>query len=132
MREVKGTRLMNVAMSTLYSEGFWVPSLRGAQLGRMVQGFTKEFQWCAWLAEQRGLNRFSITPKLHMLAHQALDLVEQSASAEWAINPLATANQMQEDFVGRPCRLSRRVHPCRLHLRVLQRTLVAAHMELVV
>ena len=60
-----------------------------------------------------------------MIDHHAHTMVTQAAMSTWVENPLSTANQMQEDYIGRPSRLSRRVHASRLHTRVLQRSLLA-------
>ena len=66
-------------------------------------------------------------PKLHFIHHESLKLIHCPAHAKWCINPLATSDQMQEDFVGRPSRLSRRVSAQQIHLRVAQRSLISAY-----
>ena len=55
---------------------------------------------------------------------------ERSERAEedkttWTVNPLAESVQMQEDWIGRPSRLSRRVCPKLIHRRVCQRSLIS-------
>ena len=126
MCEAECTCLMNVFISTLYSEGFWIPSERGLQLGKMLSKFLNLYGQSAVESHARGLNRFRHIPKGHMLDHTARTMQDQARSAEWIENPLSTANQQQEDYIGRPCRLSRRVHAARLHTRVLQRSLIAS------
>ena len=65
-----------------------------------------------------------MTPKHHMIAHDAHGLLTQSAHFDWAENPISRTNQMQEDYIGRPSRLSRRVSTRSLHGSVLLRSLI--------
>ena len=69
-------------------------------------------------------------PKLHYMSHVALDMQEEGSKCKWAINCLAFSVQLQEDFVGRPSRLSRRVDIRRAHRNVIHRSLVLANQEL--
>ena len=123
--KVKGTRLVNVFISVLYAEGFWVPARRGRRLASILQSFLLIYQECAGEALKRSMNRYPLVPKSHMLAHCAFQMMYEAQRGDWIMNPLSTANQQQEDFIGRPCRLSRRVHLRRIHLRVIQRSLLA-------
>ena len=125
--KAKGTVTMNQYISVLYGEGFWIPAPRGEKLGHMLESYMLAYQACAYEAVLRGMSRFPMVPKAHMLAHTADEMIEQSKRGAWIINPLAAANQQQEDFIGRPCRLSRRVSVRSLHLRVIQRSLLACH-----
>ena len=79
---------------------------------------------CARLCHAQGFNRFSLVPKLHFIHHTALEVIHQSARASWAVNPLALSVQQQEDWVGRPSRVSRRVNPRKLMDRLADRTLI--------
>ena len=118
---------MNIILSVLYGEGYWIPPARAKQLGLMLRNFLMIYQECAYECLQRRLNRFILVPKIHMMAHPAEELIRDGERGLWSINPLATSNQQQEDFIGRPCRLSRRVHPKRLHTRVMERSLLASY-----
>ena len=122
--QVTATRLMNTVISILYNEGFWIKANLARDLGKMLYKFLACYQTLCKESLKRHVNRFSLTPKCHMLAHTAAELVQQSSVAEWAISPLATANQIQEDYIGRPARLSRRVHQLKLHTRVMERSLL--------
>ena len=130
MIQARAAALINTFISVLYSEGFWVRSRRAHVLGRMLRAFLLLYQKCARECWARGMNRFALVPKAHMLSHTAEDLIDQADKASWVINPLSTSNQQQEDYIGRPCRLSRRVHACKLHTRVLERSLLAAYQAL--
>lgn len=68
--------------------------------------------------------RFSLVPKLHCFHHFAITMDRDAQRAEWVINPLSTSVQMQEDFIGRPSRVSRRVGVRQLHRNTLYRSLI--------
>lgn len=111
----------------MYFAGFWIPRDQGVRLGKWILTFLQSYHRCAVLAFQAGQNRWPLMPKLHFIHHDALKLIHCPAHAKWCINPLATSDQMQEDFVGRPSRLSRRVSVQQIHLRVAQRSLISAY-----
>ena len=100
--QAKATKIMNVVISVMYSEGFWIRAATACKLGNLLFKFLACYQVCCSECLSRGLNRFSLTPKCHMIAHTADSLIQESRVSDWAQNPVATANQMQEDFVGRP------------------------------
>ena len=97
----------------------------------MLNRFLVLYGRCAAVALERRMDMFTLVPKGHMLDHHAFDLVRQADLGDWVENPLSPANQ-QEDYIGKPCRLSRRVHASKIHLRVLQRSLLATSVQLVV
>ena len=125
-----GTKIMNVLISVLYSEGYWIVDKQAMRLGKLLRKFLRKYQFCAWHTLQLKLNRFMLVPKAHMLSHCAEELIAQAAKAKWVQNPLATSNQVQEDFIGRPSRLSRRVHAGLIHTRVMERSLLASFQNL--
>ena len=63
-------------------------------------------------------------PKFHYLNHTWLSLLTQSKK-RWSLNPIVYSCQMQEDYIGRPSRLSRRCNPRSVSTRVLQRSFAA-------
>lgn len=67
-----------------------------------------------------------MTPKVHMLAHAAYSLRSQAQmpGVQWVCNPLSESNQIQEDFIGRPSRLSRRVGVRQVHTSTMYRVLI--------
>ena len=65
-----------------------------------------------------------MVPKLHYMAHCAIDLRRQADRSRWAMSPLACSVQLQEDFVGRPSRVSRRVNIRRVHRNVICRVMI--------
>ena len=121
---------MNLFFSTLYSEGFWVRRDTALGLAGCCEKFLECYGRCTCVCYQRGIHRFHGTPKCHMLCHFPLRLRAEAQRSFWVVNCLAESVQLQEDFIGRPSRLSRRVSPKSLHLRCLQRYMMAAHHAL--
>ena len=62
-----------------------------------------------------------------MISYQLIQrftiILEQAETCGWAVNPLSEAAQMDEDFIGRPSRLSRRVSSRTVVRRTLERYL---------
>ena len=126
--EAKAIEIMNATLSELYSRGFWLRSDHGKRLGKCLKSFLFCYARCAHLCMCGYVNhtlRFTMIPKVHFMDHIATRMVVDSAKAEWIINPVAESVQMQEDYIGRPARLSRRVNPRLIHQRVLERSLLA-------
>lgn len=114
-------------MSFMYAHGFWIRSHHGEQLGKLLLGFLQAYASCARVCLREQRNRFALIPKLHMVHHTALRLMIDSGRADWVISPLATSAQQQEDFIGKPARLSRRVAAGRLlHTRLMERSLICS------
>ena len=115
----------------MYQSGFWIRSDQGKRLAGLMFQFLTLYSKCAAITLANSKRRFSIVPKLHMMAHSALDLSSQSNKASWAVNPLAMTNQIQEDFIGRPSRISRRVNVRSIHKSLLLRSLIIYKESLV-
>ena len=122
---------MNAAMSFLYSHGYWIPAPLGDQLGKLIIGFTQCYAVCAHVCLRERLNRYPMMPKLHMIYHSGLRVVSEATRGRFVISPLATSVQQQEDYIGKPARLSRRVTATRLlHRRVMDRLLICTMFAL--
>ena len=121
---------MNEYFSFFYCSGFWVKSSKGNRAHSKLFFFLGAYQRLALLCLQAGKNRYQIIPKLHYLSHFALEMRDQASKSDWVVNPLATSVQTQEDFVGRPSRVSRRVDIRRLHKNVISRCLILANRAL--
>ena len=125
-----GTTAMNTAIASLYSEGVFIRRDRAERIGKFWLLFLQKYSMAARLVYAKGKSRFAIVPKLHMLHHGALKLLREAEKAHtngtlWTSNPLSESVQMQEDYIGRPSRLSRRVNPQQIHARVCQRSLIS-------
>lgn len=130
--EAEGVALINACIHGLYHEGVFIPSERAVDLARKGLRFLRLYAELALECFKRSKKRFPLIPKGHFLHHSFLDLLEQSLSNPdgWTVNVLIYACQSQEDFVGRPSRIARRVNPRTTSLRVLQRVFLAVRSKL--
>lgn len=117
-------------LARLYSEGYWIQRDVALRLAGCCEKFLECYGRCTHVCYERGSHRFHGIPKCHMLCHFPLRMRQEAAQSAWIVNPLSESVQLQEDFIGRPSRLSRRVSPKTLHLRCLQRYMVAANHAL--
>ena len=128
--KAKSVVAMNLAMSFMYATGFWIPREQGMHLANLLLTFLQGYTTAAKLCLQSGQHRFGLMPKLHYLHHASNRLRVEARRAEWVINPMSESVQVQEDFIGRPSRLSRRVDVRQLHMRVMERSLIASQQGL--
>ena len=128
--KAEATSVLNKAFALMYSSGFWINSTRAKQLGLSLHFFLGTYHKLAFETHAAGKHRYAFVSKMHCLAHIAVGLKRQSEVAEFAENPLATSVQLQEDFIGRPARLSRRVDLRQIHRNVVSRTLILAQKAL--
>ncbi len=128
--KARGTTAMNLSMSYMYASGFWIPKTEGLRLSSLMMVFLQSYTKCARLCLRDGWHRFGLMPKMHYLHHSAHRLRLEGMKGRWLINPMSESVQLQEDYIGRPSRLSRRVNIRLLHLRVLERSLICAKQSL--
>ena len=100
MSEAKGTQLMNIVLSVLYAEGYWIRGCTAKKMGLMMRSFLLTYQECAYSVCKEWLNRFILVPKAHMISHTAEGLIDDGTRCQWAPSPLATSNQQSEDNIG--------------------------------
>ena len=113
----------------LYHHGAFIPSARALDIGSDGLQFLRLYGELAKISFARKVKRFPLFPKFHYLNHQFLELTEGKAFKH-VPNPLIWAVQMEEDFIGKPSRLARRVSPRTAPQRVLQRTFLAIRSAL--
>lgn len=123
--EATATSAINECVAGLYAESIFIESDKAEHVALQGLLFLRRYAKLAKLAFERKQNRFPLTAKGHFLHHQFLELHSQSRSCRFCVNPLLYANQMSEDFVGKPSRLARRVSPKTTEMRVLQRTFLS-------
>lgn len=121
---------MNAFLAALYAEGYWVKSEVALKASQCLSRFLECYQACTRFCHDEGLNLFQTISKCHMLVHVVHRLAAEASLGKFATNPLAESVQMQEDFIGRPSRLSRRVSPRLVHLRCMQRYRLAAYQAI--
>lgn len=122
--EAAGVSALNKALRTLYRSGCWMQSPKASQVGNQIFAFLGHYAVCASITLTDRKRRFALTPKHHMMCHDAYGLVDQASKHVWCENPMIRTNQIQEDYIGRPSRLSRRVSTRSLHSSVLLRSLI--------
>ena len=91
-------------------------------------GYLLGFMMLAEKAYEAKVPLFPIVSKAHGLDHVFRSLRWQSDISDFAMNPMIYGVQLQEDLIGRSCKLARRVSPRQTVLRTLQRYLEAAHV----
>ena len=70
---------------------------------------------------------FSHMPKGHVMGHIFISVKISALAHDYTLSPLCTSVQMDEDYIGRVSRLSRRTNPGQTVKRVLQRCLIASY-----
>ena len=100
-------------------EGWWIAPYIFAELWPMCPSFF----WC----RIESVFTYAQTSFLH---HESLWLIHAPAEAEWLRNPLSNSVQLQEDYVGKPSRLSRRVAVPQVHKRVMDRSLISSYQAI--
>ena len=113
----------------LYHEEVWIPSNTARVIADKGLLFLRKHGEAIRMAFRSSRNLFLQMPNLHRFHHIGFQLKWQSQSADFAFNPLALSSQCDEDFIGRPSRISRRVHARTVVERTLQRSLEAAYAK---
>lgn len=123
--EAEAVKAINLCLSGLYRSGVFIPSDQAAQIADQGLTFLRLYAEMARMAYSRGQRRFPLVPKGHYLHHTFLSLWYEAQGHQWCTSPLIYAVQMQEDYIGKPSRLARRVSSKTTSLRVLQRSFLA-------
>ena len=123
--------LMNDFLKGLYDAEAWLPASTAQKIAENGFAFLIQYARLARMAYLEGRLLWSLQPKLHCLHHLVIYLFESSVSGHRVLNILCFSTQQDEDFVGRPSRLARRVTPKVLQSchRVLDRYLIATHSQ---
>eukprot|EP00435_Cladocopium_sp_Y103_P060123 s185_g21.t2 len=126
----KSVYAINTAVSFMYANGYWIKSDEARKLSMWIMVFLQGFTTCAEITLREGCQRYALMPKLHFLHHSAWRLLQEARRGRYAVNPLSESVQCQEDYIGRPCRLSRRVDVRLIHSRVMERALICSQEAL--
>lgn len=114
----------------LHREGIWLQKEVAQLMSRCCKTVCRSYMLLATLCHQKGLARFHLEPCLHCFRHFGDDLdqaVQQGCS--YIFSPSAATCEMDEDFVGKICRLSRSTHASSCNKRTIQRYLLRCHVE---
>jgi len=124
---------INQFLLGIYSWEVWIPKDEGKILARVGLKFLKLHGRAAMEAYNANRALYLAMPNLHRLHHIFFDMLWQSSSPQsrCCLNPLTVSTQADEDFIGRPSRLSRRVSPRATVVRTIQRSLQAARSSYV-
>ena len=122
---------MHQFLSGLYKQECWIASEKALELASFGNKFLRKYGEAVRLCFREKRTLFSLMPNLHRVAHIVDDLETQASSTNFALSPLAYSCQAEEDFVGRPSRISRRVSAKKVVMRTLQRSLQTAYSQYV-
>lgn len=95
-----------------YSHGLWLDKHCGRCMYQELKRFLDGYNGCAFLSlHQFQFTGFALKSKLRMMAHEKLDLLRQleNTQSHVVLNVHIFGCEMNEDIVGKLCRLSRRV-----------------------
>ena len=70
-----------------------------------------------------------MVPKIHFLAHVAIEIFNALSNNMPVYNPSVFATQMAEDYVGKMCKMSSHVNPSLIAKRGIEKYLVSARRE---
>ena len=115
---------MDECLRGLYSWELWIPPEEGLALANKGLQFLRLNGRAAVLAHQQSRKVLKHMPNLHRLHHIMWELKCQGAANKYCANPLFLSCQTDEDFIGRPSRVSRRVSARLTIQRTLQRSLI--------
>lgn len=122
---------MDECLRLLFSFELWVPANAARGIASKGLAFLRLNGRAARLAYDSQLRLFLFMPNLHRLHHIWVEVRRQSQITEFVMSPLYASCQADEDYIGRPSRLSRRVSARATILRTLQRSLQAAYAKYV-
>ena len=122
---------MDDCLRLLFSFELWLPAQVAMEIANKGLAFLRLNGRAATYSFDNQLRLFLYMPNLHRLHHIWVEARRQAQTTEWVLSPLVWSCQADEDFIGRPSRLSRRVSPRLVCLRTLQRSLQAAYAKYV-
>lgn len=120
---------INECFSKMYVAPLWIPSDHAKVICN--HGFTYLKMWRE-MAHQAAHERkalFLYNSKIHMLTHILRNLEWEAELAYYTLNPMVWGVQLDEDLIGKACRLARHVssNPYFMVRRSLQRWLIASY-----
>ena len=122
---------INAFVSMLHREKLWIPSARALFIANRGFLFLKYYGQLAYQAFKEGRPMFTFMPNLHRCHHLMFCMKDMALRGPLVLNILTWSCAMEEDFIGRPARLSRRTHARTLMLRVMERALEACYAKYV-
>ena len=124
-------RCIDKFLTGVYSFELWIPASDALPLAANGFGFLKHFGRAVRICHDQSRLLFLQMPNYHRLHHIFHRMREQGRKGPFVLNPLLVSTQSDEDFIGRPSRISRRVNARTIVQRTLQRALLAAYAKYV-
>ena len=123
---------MNAFFRDLYLAEVFIPPAVAIPMAESGLRFLRRFAWLSAQALKLRKALWLLTPKAHVLHHLLLeDTLLPAKQGKAPLNILCHSVQQDEDFIGRPSRLSRKVEPRHASLRCIQRHLESSYSEFV-
>ena len=108
----------------LHNHGLWLERNCAKLLYGHLMLLLRSYKAMARACQEKQIAGFSLVPKFHAIHHVAVSIgTDIRSGAAMVLNPLYAGCEMNEDFVGRLSRLSRKLATKTLTRRVLQRHL---------
>lgn len=124
----EGAVAINKCIRRMYASNVFLTPEESGFLGELAFKFLRRYSSLSAACFRDGKNLFKIMPKHHIIHKIAVQLTDARSRGAPMLNPMACSVQMDEDFIGRPSRLSRRVTPRGLTMeRVLERYLQSTY-----
>ncbi|CAK9052610.1 Uncharacterized protein SCF082_LOCUS28764 [Durusdinium trenchii] len=123
-------KAINIAVTFMYKSGLWLQSTSARRLSDWIFSFLGHYSLLAQLTLNAGKARYPMYPKNHMLCHAAVDLARRAERCEWQLSPLSTACQQEEDFIGKPSKISRFTNIRQAHRSVIWRSMIKIQYSL--
>ena len=114
-----------------FQEQVWVSRSKALELFGHGIAFLRKHGEVAKQAHRAGRSLFLFMPNLHRLHHLFYSLYDDAQVSDQCLNILSLSCQMDEDFFGRPSRVSRRVGVQQVILRTLQRCLANSYSKFI-
>ncbi|CAE7661156.1 unnamed protein product [Symbiodinium sp. CCMP2592] len=114
---------MGRAIRQCFRADYWMSSDDCIEVIQNGHAFLCGYSNLSSMCYEQKLCLFKNRPKIHYLNHIFLRVYDEWTTGGIAVNPVAEATFMSEDFVGHTARISRRVDPRAIALKVLQRYL---------
>lgn len=113
LRYIKNTAMSaRTFLRLIYGHGLWLRRHCIAAVHQNNHSFLQGYNACAFLSmNQFQFTGFAMKSKSHMLAHSKVDIYRmlQNSDTEYFLNMLIWGCGMNEDVIGKVCRLSRKV-----------------------
>ena len=113
LRYIKNTAMSaRTFLRLIYGHGLWLRRHCIVAVHQNNHSFLQGYNACAFLSmNQFQFTGFAMKSKSHMLAHSKVDIYRmlQNSDTEYFLNMLIWGCGMNEDVIGKVCRLSRKV-----------------------